>query len=165
MPYRSTLRIVDGGACDGETPAAWIRPGDRAQTRCRLDERVHRVPGGHVDRRDAHLVPAVAQHLCRRDGVVHPQVGQQDMLPDADAPRNGLADLAGPDDNDDVCHEIPSWWKLSHSAHLPCPLRVIIRLRSRGVIDVEAARHHHESFLDHCRIGLSGTGGRGLAKD
>jgi hypothetical protein len=24
VPYRSTLRIVAGDACDGETPAAWI---------------------------------------------------------------------------------------------------------------------------------------------
>ena len=24
VPYRSTLRIVAGDACDGDTPAAWI---------------------------------------------------------------------------------------------------------------------------------------------
>jgi hypothetical protein len=26
VPYRLTWRIVDGDACDGETPAAWISP-------------------------------------------------------------------------------------------------------------------------------------------
>ena len=76
------------------------QPGDVAQTRGLLDERMHGLARGHVDRRDAHLVSGVAQDLCRRIGVFLAHIGQQDMLTDANPPRDRLADLTGSDDND-----------------------------------------------------------------
>ena len=55
-------------------------PGDVAQTRGRLDEHMHGLARGHVDRRDARLVSGVPQYLCRRVGVVRAHIGQQDVL-------------------------------------------------------------------------------------
>ena len=72
------------------------QPGDVAQRRGGLDERMDRFARGHVDGRDAHLVPGVAQDLRRGVGVLLAQVGQQDMLADADPPRDRLADRPGP---------------------------------------------------------------------
>jgi hypothetical protein len=51
------------------------QPGDVAQTRGRLDERMHGLARGHVDRRDAHFVSSVAQDFCRRIGVLLAHVG------------------------------------------------------------------------------------------
>ena len=75
------------------------QPGDVAQTRGRLDERMHGLARGRVDRRDAHLVSGVAQDLCRRIGVVLAHVGQQDMLTDTNPPRDRLTDLTRSDDD------------------------------------------------------------------
>jgi hypothetical protein len=69
------------------------QPSDVAQTRCPLDERMHGLARGRVDRRDAHLVSGVAQDLRRRVGVVMPHVGQQDMLTDANPARDRLTNL------------------------------------------------------------------------
>ena len=104
VPYRSTLRIVAGDACVGETPAAWISPVTSPRARGRLDERVHGLARGHVDRRDAHLVSGVPQDLCRRIGVLLALVGQQDMLTDANPARDRLTDLTGSDDDDYISH-------------------------------------------------------------
>ncbi len=103
MPYRPTLRIVAGDACNGDTPAALDQAGDRAQARGRPDQRVHRLAEGRVDRRDAHLVPDIRQNLCGRGGVVLTQIRRRNVLADADRPCNGLTDPARADDNDDVC--------------------------------------------------------------
>ena len=67
-----------------------------AQSRGRLDERMHGLARGHVDRRDAHFVSGVAQDLCRRIGVVLAHVGQQDVLTYTDPPGDGLAIRPGP---------------------------------------------------------------------
>src|SRR5215211_9089601 len=80
------------------------QPGDVAQTRGRLDERMHGLARGHVDRRDARFVSGVAQDLCRRIGVLLAHVGQQDVLTDADPARDRLADLTGTDDDDYTAH-------------------------------------------------------------
>ena len=80
------------------------QPGDLAQTRGRLDERMHGIARGRVDRRDAHLVSGVPQDHCRRIGVLLAHVGQQDMLTDANPARNRLTDLTGSDDDDYISH-------------------------------------------------------------
>ena len=88
----------------GETPAAWMTPGDVADRRGRLDERVDRLARGDVDGRGAHLESGVAQDLGRRVGVFLAQVGQHDVLACADPPRDRLTDRAGSDDDDDFRH-------------------------------------------------------------
>ena len=93
---RRRLRRGDAGRMD--------QPGDLAQPRGRLDERMHGLARGHVDRRDAHLVSGVAQDLRRRVGVLLTQVGQQDVLAHADPPRDRLTDQPGPDDDDHISH-------------------------------------------------------------
>src|SRR5215207_6823522 len=80
------------------------QPGDVAQSSGRLDERMHVLARGHVDRRDARFVSGVTQDLCRRIGVLLAHVGQQDVLIDADPARDRLADLTGSDDNDYIAH-------------------------------------------------------------
>ena len=50
---RRRLRRRDAGGMD--------QPGDLAQARGRLDQRMHGLARGHVDRRDAHLVSGVAK--------------------------------------------------------------------------------------------------------
>src|SRR5262245_38533490 len=80
------------------------QPGDVAQTPGRLDERVHGIAGGYVDRRDVHLVSGVPQDLRCRVGVLLPHVGQQDMLTDANPARYRLADLTRSDDDDYLSH-------------------------------------------------------------
>ena len=79
-------------------------PGDLAQARGRLDERMNGLARGRVDRRDAHVVSGVPQDLGRRVGVLLAHVGQQDVLADADPPRDRLADLTGSDDDDHAVH-------------------------------------------------------------
>ena len=80
------------------------QPGDGAQSRCRLNKRMHRLARGHVNRGCAHFVPSVPQDLGRGVGVLLAHVGQQDVLADANPARDGLADLTGSDDNDDITH-------------------------------------------------------------
>src|SRR5215216_5682913 len=72
------------------------QPGDVAQTRGRLNERMHGLARGRVDRRDARFVSGVPQDLCHLIGVLLAHVGQQDMLTDANPARNRLTDLPGP---------------------------------------------------------------------
>ena len=66
---------------------------------------MHGVARRHVDGCRAHLEAGVAQHVGRRGGVLRAHVRQQHMLSDADAPRDGLTDLAGADEDDDVLHD------------------------------------------------------------
>ena len=80
----------------GETPAAWISP--------LTSPRAVAVARGRVDRRDAHFVSGVPQDLCRRIGVVLAQVGQQDMLTDANPACNRLTDLTRSDDDNYISH-------------------------------------------------------------
>lgn len=75
--------MVDGDACDGHT-CGMDHAGDLVQIRGLLDEYMDDIAGGHINRRDAHLVSGVAQDLCCRVGVVLPEVRQQDVLADAD---------------------------------------------------------------------------------
>lgn len=75
-----------------------------AQTRAGLDECMNGLARGRVDCRNAHLVSGVRQDLRRRLGVVLTQIRQQDMLADADPPRDRLTDLARTDDHGDVAH-------------------------------------------------------------
>ena len=84
---------------------------DVAQAGGRLDECVDGLARGNVDRRDAHLVPGVAENLCLVVRVLLTHVGQQDMLAHADAPRDRLTDLTGSDDDDHIAHDrILSCW-------------------------------------------------------
>jgi hypothetical protein len=80
------------------------QPGDVAQTRGHLDERMHGLARGNVERRDARFVSGVPQDLCRRIGVLLAHVGQKDMLTDANPARDRLADLTGSDDDYHICH-------------------------------------------------------------
>jgi hypothetical protein len=80
------------------------QPGDIAQTRCPLDERMHGLAQGRVDRRDAHVVSGVAQDLRRRVGVVLPHVRQQDMLTDSNPARDRLTNLARSNDDNHISH-------------------------------------------------------------
>src|SRR5829696_2720073 len=98
------------------------QPGDVAQTRGRLDERVHGLARGHVDRRHARIVSGVARDLCRRIGILLAHVGQQDTLTDADPARDRLADLTGSDDDDYIAH---SYFLLRKSA--PTVVRLVCR--------------------------------------
>jgi hypothetical protein len=81
--------------------------GDVTQTRSPVDERLHRLARGHVDRRYAHFISGVPEDLCRRIGVIRAHIGQQDMLTDPNPPRDGLTDLTRSDDDDHVCHAMP----------------------------------------------------------
>ena len=93
---RRGLRRGDAGSVD--------QPGDVAQTRGRLDERVHGLARRCIDGRDAHVVSGVRQHLCRRLGIVLAQIGQQDVLADTNPPGDGLTDLTGSDDDNYAFH-------------------------------------------------------------
>jgi len=71
---------------------------------CRLHERIHALARGRIDRRDTYFVSDVAQDFCGRIGVVQPHVGQQDVLADTNATRDGLTDLTRSDDDNDLTH-------------------------------------------------------------
>src|ERR1019366_10470822 len=77
---------------------------DLAETGGCLGQRVDGLARGHVDRRDAHLVPGVAEDLRRGVRVLCAHVRKQDMLADANAARDRLANLARSDDNDHIAH-------------------------------------------------------------
>src|SRR5215213_9171452 len=95
--------------------------GDVAQTRGRLEERMHGLARGHVDRRDARFVSGVTQDLCRHIGVLLAHVGQQDMLTDADPARDRLADLTWSDDDDYNAHSYSLLRKIApQSVRLVC---------------------------------------------
>ena len=94
--YRRRLR--------GGHPGGMDQSGDLAQARRRPDERLHGLTRGHVHRGRAHLVSGVPQDLGCHVGVLLPHVRQQDMLADADPARDGLADLTGANDDDDILH-------------------------------------------------------------
>ena len=83
--------------------------GDVAQTRGRLDKRMHGLARGRVDRGDAHLVAGVRQDLCRRIRIVMAHIGQQDMLTEPNPPRDSLPDLASADDDNDISHRYSLW--------------------------------------------------------
>src|SRR5215211_716817 len=80
------------------------QPTDVAQSSGRLDERMHGLARGSVDRRDARFVSGVPQDLCRRIGILLAHVGQQEMLTNANPARDRLADLTGSDDDDYTAH-------------------------------------------------------------
>jgi len=79
-------------------------PRDFTEARCRGNERLHGVARGDIDGRYAHFVTCVTEHLRRSVRILGPHVGQHDMLPYPHAPRDGLANLTGSDDGDDVFH-------------------------------------------------------------
>ena len=93
---RRRLRRGDAGGVD--------QPGDVADTVAVSTSACTGLARGHVDGRDAHLVPGVRQDLRRRVGVLPAQVGQQDVLARADPPRDGLTDLTRSDDDYYVSH-------------------------------------------------------------
>jgi hypothetical protein len=72
------------------------------------DQRTHRLSRGHVDRRDAHLVASVRHDIGCRFRVGLAAVGEHDVLSDSDPARDGLTDLAGSDDDNDVPHACTS---------------------------------------------------------
>jgi hypothetical protein len=80
------------------------KPGDFAETRGLLDERMHGLARGRVYRRDAHLVPGVPHNLSRRVGVLLTHVGQQDVLTYTDPPRDSLTDLTWSNDDNYLSH-------------------------------------------------------------
>jgi hypothetical protein len=80
------------------------QPGDVPEACGLLDERMNGLAVGRVDRRNADVVARVAEGLGRGVGVLLAHVSQQNVLADADAPRDGLADQAGSDDDDHLAH-------------------------------------------------------------
>jgi hypothetical protein len=82
------------------------QPGDLSQPRGVLDKRVHGLARRRVDRRDGHVVAGISEGLGGGVGVLLAQVGEQDVLADADAPRDRLTDQARSDDDDDVGHSL-----------------------------------------------------------
>src|SRR5512143_223540 len=79
--------------------------GDLTQIRGRFDERMDGLARRRINRRDTHLVAGVPHALRCRLGVATMKVSQEDVLADTDPPGDRLADLAGPDDDDDVPHD------------------------------------------------------------
>ena len=96
--------MLAGEAWLGETPAAWMTPGDVAECRGCLDERVNRVARRHIDGRGAHVESGVSHHLRRGVGVLMVQVGQHDVLAGAHAPGDRLTDRSCSDDDNDLAH-------------------------------------------------------------
>nr|WP_255580624.1 hypothetical protein [Caulobacter sp. D4A] len=90
--------------------------GDRAEGRGGGDQGLNAFPRGDVDHGDVGLVAGVGQHLGGGLGVLALHVGQQHALADAYTSGDRLADLAGPDDYDDVAHEPLLGSGGSHSA-------------------------------------------------
>lgn len=80
------------------------QPGDVAQIRCPLDERMYGIARGCIDRCDAHIVSGVAQNLRRCVGVVRPHVGQQNMLPHANPAHDRLTNLTRADHDNYISH-------------------------------------------------------------
>jgi len=78
--------------------------GDRADRAGRLDEGVHRVPGGHVDGRGAHLEAGVEENAGGSIGIFRAQVGQQDVFACAHPAGDRLADRSSSDDDDHGAH-------------------------------------------------------------
>ena len=68
----------------------------------------HCLARGDVDGRDAHLIAGVGHDLGCCVRVRLAAVGEHDVLPDSDPTRDGLTDLAGSDDDNDVLHACPS---------------------------------------------------------
>jgi hypothetical protein len=93
--------MASGGAWLGETPGGVDETGDVAVRRRGFDERVDRLPRGHVDGGGAHVEPGVAHHVGSGVGVRLAQVGQHDMLAGADAPGDRLSDRSRSDDDDE----------------------------------------------------------------
>ena len=79
-------------------------PRDVAQARGGLDQRLHRVPGSHVDTGHAHVESGIAKCLGGQSGILFMQAGEQHMLARTYTPRNGLADRTGPHDHDYIFH-------------------------------------------------------------
>ena len=65
---------------------------------------MHGFARGHVDGRRAHVEPGVSHHLGRDVGVLAAQVGQQHLLPGANASRDRLADRPCSDNDNDFAH-------------------------------------------------------------
>jgi hypothetical protein len=78
--------------------------GDVAESGGGLDEWMHRLAGGHVDGRGAHVKAGIGQYLGCRIGIALMQIGEHDVLACADPAGHCLADLASSDDNDDFTH-------------------------------------------------------------
>ena len=104
VPYKSTLRIVAGDACDGETPAAWISP---VTSPARVAVSTSACTASREDTsisRDAHVIAGVSEYLGSRVRVALLQICKHDMLAYCHAPRDCLTDLAGSDYDDDTLH-------------------------------------------------------------
>jgi hypothetical protein len=85
-------------------PGRVDQPGDLSQPGGVLDEPMHGLARRRVDRRDGHVVAGITEGLGGGVGVLLAHVGEQDVLADADAPRDRLTDQARSDDDDDVGH-------------------------------------------------------------
>jgi hypothetical protein len=79
-------------------------PGNVAKCGGLIDKRMDRRAGGHIDGRNRHLIAGILENLGRCFGILLMKVSQHDMLADTDAARDGLTDLARPDNNDDILH-------------------------------------------------------------
>ncbi len=82
-------------------------PDHLADARRLADQCQYRLARRYVNGRDAHLVAGTGHNLGRRVRIRLAAVGEHDVLADADAACDGLTDLAGSDDNDDVLHGDP----------------------------------------------------------
>ena len=95
-------RCLTGGHTGGVD-----EPDDLGDARRLADQCDDGLARGYVDGRDAHLVAGIGHDLGCRVRVRLAAVGEHDVLADADAACDGLTDLAGSDDNDDVLHAVP----------------------------------------------------------
>ena len=100
VPYRSTLRIVAGDACDRGDAGRMDKPGDVARARRLLDQRMDRSSREDTSTVATLTRASVPEDLGRRIGVLLAHVGQQDVLADADPACDRLADRPGSDDDD-----------------------------------------------------------------
>lgn len=103
VPYRSTLRIVSGGACEGETPAAWMTPKTCPSLVAASTSAWTEGARGNVHRCRTDVEACIEKNL-RRFPL---DVGEQDMLACTDPPYDGLADRTSSDNYDYVCHPNP----------------------------------------------------------
>src|SRR5512135_2463195 len=138
----------------------------------RLDERVNRVPRGHVDGRGAHVEAGVAHHLGGGVGVALAQVGQHDVPAGADAPRDRLPDRTWSDDDDDFAHgplltrrTVTSWasgpvtWSTGSG-----PVAVVLGLVGAldRVVDAGVGRGESDVTLDPADADAAGAAGEGV---
>ena len=82
-----------------------MRSTDVAGVRRLVDEPTNRFTRGHVDGGDAYFVTGSAQDVGCGLRIGLAAISEDDVLSDADAPSDGLANLAGANEDDDVAYD------------------------------------------------------------